>query len=1190
MRPGTNSLFAACLLPLATLSTAVPVAEVSLSTTWTSLGCYVDSVASRSLGKRVNTLGGIAGLTVKVCQATCDQLGFALAGVEFGGECYCDNSIRDGRTIVSSNQCSTPCTGDKTQTCGAADRINIYAAAALSTTSGAWTYTSCYADSVTARILPVTAQIQGVMAKVSIETCTATCQSLGYKLAGLEFASECYCGDTLRTKSKTSSGCDMPCRGNAGQICGGSNRLSLYTYTGWSAVGCYTDTVTRRTLGTRPALSYNTMTIEICQNACAKAGFTLAGLEYGGECYCDNAYHNGGVPVKDGCTMSCNGDRTKICGGSNRLSVYKLTAIAPPRVPTSTSTLPVVKPSSTNVCVSALQLSSSQAARLCSHLQQNMPASTSTTTIHTTSTSVSTEHTTSTANAPGHAYVTTTAIVYKGAYTTVTVDATSVATHTSVVVTTLVEVVPGSIVTQVVTTTLESEETVPVTVTETLVESSTVTLTQTSVSTLFDFETSTATALSTVQTTTETNSVLTTVSNISSTTVFGVTVTTGIPTATVTTTGTEVSTFTEVVTSTVVETEFAVTETLTSFTSTAVSFVATSTQTIIVPLSAQTIISPFKKRDLNLHDRAAFPDNVPGCSNEAAVQACKSLGLWSSSYDAPTVIITIRVVVVVDFKVRIVVYLYITKPETITVTKTVSNILTATATRTQTVTSGVLSTSRVRSVSTLLGATLSSTLSVSHIQTVLQTATATTLLTAVSTTETTVIVSTTVPTVVVATITVLLTTTTTIDQTFTSIVSDTATIDSPGETLIVTEYVTATDTATITSVITESSTSTTSETTSETTSTTKSDVTTASATFVTSCTLGETLPTPNAVINPGFESNADGQPWTFSVPASSIYTASFAVGTSLPAFAGCQAGVITLISTSKVTVLTATLKQTVATTPGKTYQIGYSYRIQLPPGQTRASASLIGSFGSENFPSLNPLASGAWQSFTTPVVAFSPTTNITLSFTWQNPNLGTYLLLLDEVFVTEVNDNGNLIVNGGFDNYLTSAAPWTTQGDGTFALATSDTSGSGVVRSAPNAGVVTLHITKPLSPSTPLVQSVRQRLTGLVVGTTYKTTLNFDVEATYVFPVGAKANPSNGAYIYVQYPDAPAPQALIIVGFAQSNSVTYTMTFTALYKRVDWIWQGYAALSQPSPAVFTLDGTVKIYADNLYVVRDTTVR
>lgn len=116
----------------------------------------------------------------------------------------------------------------------------------------------------------------------------------------------------------------------------------------WNYIGCYTDNVSGRALtsGQPVAGGSGSMTQELCQTACAAAGFTISGTEYAGECCalsvlpqhciqrkkdmltlvaigCGNSIVNGGSPATDGCTMPCNGNQAEMCGGPNRLSVYQ---------------------------------------------------------------------------------------------------------------------------------------------------------------------------------------------------------------------------------------------------------------------------------------------------------------------------------------------------------------------------------------------------------------------------------------------------------------------------------------------------------------------------------------------------------------------------------------------------------------------------------------------------------------------------------------------------------------------------------------------------------------------------------------------------------------------------------------------------------------------------------------------------
>jgi len=120
-------------------------------------------------------------------------------------------------------------------------------------------------------------------------------------------ADECYCGNAVANANvlATDGGCNMECTGNATEICGGSNRINIYSYSnggvvtstttpttaapttsstapaGLTYMGCYTDGGATRALTnqiwTIPGAS---MTIELCAAACKTAGYSLAGTEY----------------------------------------------------------------------------------------------------------------------------------------------------------------------------------------------------------------------------------------------------------------------------------------------------------------------------------------------------------------------------------------------------------------------------------------------------------------------------------------------------------------------------------------------------------------------------------------------------------------------------------------------------------------------------------------------------------------------------------------------------------------------------------------------------------------------------------------------------------------------------------------------------------------------------------------------
>jgi hypothetical protein len=133
---------------------------------------------------------------------------------------------------------------------------------------------------------------------MTISTCQSFCLASDYPLAGLEYASQCFCGNSLASNI-SSTACTMACAGNASQICGGGFALSLYAYTGYIAPlqttakignysyqGCWTDNVqgSGRSLKGYSFTNTTGMTEEVCVGACLTRGYTWAGVEYGQEC------------------------------------------------------------------------------------------------------------------------------------------------------------------------------------------------------------------------------------------------------------------------------------------------------------------------------------------------------------------------------------------------------------------------------------------------------------------------------------------------------------------------------------------------------------------------------------------------------------------------------------------------------------------------------------------------------------------------------------------------------------------------------------------------------------------------------------------------------------------------------------------------------------------------------------------
>ncbi|KAG8847182.1 hypothetical protein FRB91_012038 [Serendipita sp. 411] len=86
--------------------------------------------------------------------------------------------------------------------------------------------------------------------------------------------------------------------------------------------GCWTDSVEDRALQQSMGV-YDDLTPPKCQLLCQDAGFPLAGVESGRECFCGKAITGFNLPALDeSCNMPCTGDNTQICGGTDTIYIY----------------------------------------------------------------------------------------------------------------------------------------------------------------------------------------------------------------------------------------------------------------------------------------------------------------------------------------------------------------------------------------------------------------------------------------------------------------------------------------------------------------------------------------------------------------------------------------------------------------------------------------------------------------------------------------------------------------------------------------------------------------------------------------------------------------------------------------------------------------------------------------------------
>ena len=89
----------------------------------------------------------------------------------------------------------------------------------------------------------------------------------------------------------------------------------------WTYQGCYTDLIPDR--NTRSLANWgNGQSSSDCANNCFAAGYSIAGTEYGAQCFCGKTMTSTTKVDDSECNQACKGDSSELCGGASRLSVY----------------------------------------------------------------------------------------------------------------------------------------------------------------------------------------------------------------------------------------------------------------------------------------------------------------------------------------------------------------------------------------------------------------------------------------------------------------------------------------------------------------------------------------------------------------------------------------------------------------------------------------------------------------------------------------------------------------------------------------------------------------------------------------------------------------------------------------------------------------------------------------------------
>lgn len=216
---------------VSTPAAAAPTQKKQVGT-YALVGCYKEATDGRralsSQSMAVDTM------TAEICAGFCSQ--YHYFGTEYGRECYCGNVLDSTSKPTMMTDCSMPCAGDASTYCGAGNRLDVYFSN-LTTgptqppTVGKYNWYGCQTEGTMSRALNDAHTADNNM---TLASCAGFCD--GYTYFGTEYSRECYCGNSFTEGSVVADtfDCSMICMGDAKELCGGPNRLSVYTTKGSS--------------------------------------------------------------------------------------------------------------------------------------------------------------------------------------------------------------------------------------------------------------------------------------------------------------------------------------------------------------------------------------------------------------------------------------------------------------------------------------------------------------------------------------------------------------------------------------------------------------------------------------------------------------------------------------------------------------------------------------------------------------------------------------------------------------------------------------------------------------------------------------------------------------------------------------------------------------------------------------------
>ncbi|KAE9399153.1 WSC-domain-containing protein [Gymnopus androsaceus JB14] len=161
--------------------------------------------------------------SAETCIDACSAAVYSFAALSNGSACYCGNS---SDTSTPAN-CSSLCSGNPGEICGGPNTVTLYQNASRVECAVGYPSIGCYAENDwRSGGQPRLLTTQLTIANLTVEKCISACRADEYVFAGVEYGSQCFCGNVTDVEASewteaSTDDCSMPCDGNTGEACGG---------------------------------------------------------------------------------------------------------------------------------------------------------------------------------------------------------------------------------------------------------------------------------------------------------------------------------------------------------------------------------------------------------------------------------------------------------------------------------------------------------------------------------------------------------------------------------------------------------------------------------------------------------------------------------------------------------------------------------------------------------------------------------------------------------------------------------------------------------------------------------------------------------------------------------------------------------------------------------------------------------